>query len=134
MDAAPSDPPIKEGLPFAYTDGSFNKKAGTYSWGGYISFNDRIFILQGSGNAADYLRYGNMTGEVRGALAVMQKAIELGISEINLFHDASGVGSWATGQWKCKNKLTRFYRDYYMKHSERLKVNFIVQKVVFKLA
>lgn len=117
--------PINEGLPFAYIDGSFNKAAGLYSWGGFISCGGQIHILQGTGNAADYLKYRNIAGEVRGALTVIQKAIELGIKEINLYYDYSGIGNWAAGLWKCENKLSQFYRSYYMKRRDRLKVNFI---------
>ena len=117
--------PIKENLPFAYIDGSFSKKKALYSWGGYINDHGNIYILQGTGSAADYMQYRNITGEVRGALDVMQKSIELGIPEINLYYDYAGIGQWADGNWKCKTKLSQFYQSYYMKRRDRIKVNFI---------
>lgn len=117
--------PIKENLPFAYIDGSFSRKKALYSWGGYINDHGRIYILQGTGNAADYLPYRNITGEVRGALDVMKKAIALGITEINLYYDYAGIERWIDGQWKCKNELSQFYQSYYAKRRDRLKVHFI---------
>ena len=117
--------PVKDNLPFAYIDGSFSKKRALYSWGGYINDHGRIYILQGTGNAADYMQYRNITGEVRGALNVMQKAIELGISEINLYYDYAGIEQWADNRWKCKTQLSQFYKSYYEKRRDRLKINFI---------
>lgn len=121
----PHEHPINEALPYAYVDGSYSKKRGMYSYGGFIFTGTEYHILQGTGNNPEYLIYRNITGEVRGALAVMQKAVELEITEINLFHDYLGIGNWAAGLWKCENKLSQFYKSYYMKRRDRLKVNFI---------
>lgn len=116
--------PIKEGLPLAYIDGSYSRTNSLYSWGGFIYDRGTVHILQGTGNAADYLKYRNISGEVRGALAVIQKSIELKIPELNLFYDYAGIGAWAGGSWKCENELSQFYRRYYLQHCDRVKINF----------
>ncbi len=125
IQAAPSDIPINKKLPFAYIDGSFSKKNNCYSWGGFIDNHGTKYILQGTGNAPDYMQYRNITGELRGALDVIQKAIKLEIAEINLYYDYSGIESWINGGWKCENKLSQYYKDFYERHSNKLKVNFI---------
>ena len=125
LNAPQQEQHVKQGLPLAYIDGSFSKANGVYSWGGFIYDQGAIYILQGTGNAADYLKYRNITGEVRGALAVMQKAIELGIPAINLFYDYAGIGEWAAGAWKCENELSQFYRRYYLKRRNMVNINFI---------
>ena len=117
--------PINPNLPFAYIDGSYNKTRDYYSWGGFINNHGAISILQGSNNAAGYTEYRNVTGEIRGALEVMQQCLKMGISEINLYYDYSGVEQWATGNWKCKNELSKFYYGYYQKYKGRLTVHFI---------
>lgn len=42
-------PAINDALPLAYIDGSYNKAARIYSWGGYIDNGGQITILQGTG-------------------------------------------------------------------------------------
>lgn len=117
--------PINKELPFAYIDGSFSEKRGVYGYGGYISFNGVYYLIQGDGNAADYMEHRNITGEVRGAIEVMRRAMQLGIKEINLYYDYAGIEQWASGAWSCKNNLSQFYKAYYDKCGSSLKVNFI---------
>lgn len=116
---------IDDSLPYAYIDGSYSKSKCIYSYGGFISYNGNISIIQGTGDAADYIQYANITGEVRGAIEVIRQAIQRGIKEINLYYDYVGIKYWITGEWKCDNKLTTYYRDYYNKRKHLLKVHFI---------
>lgn len=117
--------PINNDLPLAYIDGSYSKTRGCYAWGGFINNHGTISILQGSNNAAGYMEYRNVTGEIRGALEVMRICLKTGIPEINLYYDYSGVEQWAAGNWKCKNELSKFYYGYYQKYKNRLTVHFI---------
>ena len=124
LQAEEQTPPIKENIPFAYIDGSFSSKNGLYSWGGFINDHGKIHILQGTGNAAEYMRYRNATGEIRGAVEVIRRAVGLGIREINLFYDHSGLEQWARGGWKCTNELTEFYQKYFLEHRHELQIYF----------
>lgn len=123
-----SGPPEREpdqGIPFAYIDGSFSKKNGVYGWGGYISCSGEIRIIQGTGNAKDYMKYRNISGEIRGVLEVIRQAISMGLPEISIYYDYAGIGNWANASWKCNNELSRFYQRYYLNSRTRLKVHFI---------
>ena len=117
--------PIDNTLPFAYIDGSYSQKNNMYGWGGFISNGEDIHIIHGTGNAKDYLKHRNITGEVRGAIDVIKYAIALGLPEINLYYDYSGIEQWASKTWKCKTALSKFYQQYYLSHKDRLKINFI---------
>lgn len=115
---------INDALPYAYIDGSYSKKNSCYGWGGYISSCGEIHIIQGKGNASDYLKYRNITGEVKGTLEVITMAISLGISEINLYFDYAGIEQWANQNWTCKNALSQFYQRYYLQMCSQVKINF----------
>ena len=116
---------IDDTLPVAFIDGSFSQKNNKYGWGGFISTGEDMYIIQGTGNAKDYLRYRNITGEVRGVIDVIKHAIALGLPEINLYYDYSGIEQWARNNWKCSTALSRFYQQYYLSHKDRVTINFI---------
>lgn len=121
----PEKKAIDPSLPYAYIDGSYSRKSNIYGWGGFLDDGKDIYLLQGTGNAEDYLKHRNITGEVRGAIDVIQKAIALGIPEINLYYDYAGIEQWAGDNWKCNTALSEFYQQYYKKHKDRLTINFI---------
>lgn len=102
--------PIKEGLPEAFIDGSFNRSNGLYAWGGYICENGRYHVIQGTGSNPDYLPDRNIAGEVFGALAAMYAAQRLRLPEIILYYDYAGLEQWAAGNWKAKSKLAQHYQ------------------------
>lgn len=120
--------PIKKDLPAAYIDGSFNKAAGRYSWGGYIDNAGQITIIQGTGSNPEYLPERNIAGEVIGALQVMFKAQQMGLKEINLFFDYAGIENWPAGSWRAKTPLTEYYRQTVDLISDDIKVNYVKVK------
>lgn len=103
--------PINESLPYAYIDGSYSKNNNCYSWGGFICNSGRYSILQGTGNRADYLPERNIAGELIGALQVVFKCLNMGIHEINLYFDYSGIENYAAGSWAARTPLAKYYRD-----------------------
>ncbi len=111
LTTAPADQPIKEGLPFAYIDGSFSVKRGLYSYGGFIFTGKRYHIIQGTGNDPKYRQDRNIAGEVIGALQVMFKAQRLQIKELNLFFDFAGIEQWACGNWTAVTPLAKYYQQ-----------------------
>ena len=46
-----------------------------------------------------------------GALAVMHRCYKLGIHEINLYCDYTGIKEYITGNWKAKTPLACYYRE-----------------------
>lgn len=102
--------PINKELPAAFIDGSFNRSAGLYAWGGYICANGRYHVIQGTGNNPDYLPDRNIAGEAFGALAAMYAAQKLRLREIVLYYDYAGIEQWAAGNWKAKSKLSKHYQ------------------------
>jgi ribonuclease HI len=111
LNAAPTDQPIKEGLPLAYIDGSYSKKRDLYSYGGFIFTGREYRIIQGTGGNPKYIKERNIAGEVIGALQVMFEAQRLQIAEINLFYDCNAIEQWAVGNWKAVTPLAQYYQQ-----------------------
>lgn len=119
---------IKEGLPFAYIDGTFSKTRGVYGWGGFICDAGKYYIIQGTGDTEKYRDERNIAGELLGALNVLFKAQKLGIKELNLFADLAGIKYWKTREWKANTPLTQYYRDMTDLMSEYVTANVFLIK------
>ena len=118
-------PAINDALPLAYIDGSYNKAARIYSWGGYIDNGGQITILQGTGSNPDYLPERNIAGELIGALQVLFTAQRLQIPEINLYFDYEGIEAYITGEWKTKTKLAYYYCSMFDLLRDDVAIHFI---------
>ncbi len=112
---------------YAFTDGSFNVSTGVYGFGGFLHFSDTEddIEIRGNGNDPDEAVSRNVSGEVHGAVAAMQKAVELGLTELTLFYDYEGVEKWPTRLWKTNKKISKFYVEEYDKLKDRLTVKFV---------
>ena len=85
------------------------------------------FKIQGSGNDSEMAAMRNVAGEIEGALAAIEMADSLGITELTIYYDYVGVEAWPTGIWQTKKKGTVAYAQKvqeYMKH-----MNIIFRKV-----
>ena len=80
---------VKE--PYAFVDGSYNKVANVYGYGGFLMANGEKYVLQGSGNEAELVEMNNVAGEIAGAMAAVNKALELGLKELDSYYDYMGI-------------------------------------------
>lgn len=109
---------------YAYIDGSFNKKTKVYGYGGFLIHNNQKYIIQGSGNDTNLSEMRNVAGEIISCQEVIKKAIELGVKNIDIFYDYSGIENWATGKWKRNRKETKQYYDYIQNIKAKININF----------
>ena len=101
---------------YAFVDGSYNAATHTYGYGGFLV--DKIgkkHILQGSGKEKERAKMRNVAGELMGAEAAIKLAVKLGLKCLTLFYDYDGISKWVSGEWRCKNKYTKEYRDTVLK-------------------
>lgn len=112
---------------YAFTDGSYNIDTGVYGFGGFLHYSDTEddIEIRGNGNDPDEAVSRNVAGEVHGAVAAMQKAVEIGLSEMTLFYDYEGIEKWPLRYWKTNKKISMFYVEEYDKIKDKLKVNFV---------
>ena len=47
------------------------------------------------------------------------------MKKLTIYYDYEGIGKWATGEWKAKNKITQGYRDYIKQVKDKLELHFV---------
>lgn len=117
---------IKE--PYAFVDGSYNISTNVYGYGGFLRANGEKFILQGSGTEPELVEMNNVAGEIAGAMAAVNKALEIGLTELDIYYDYMGIEMWATGNWKRNKAGTMAYYDFMQSVKEQIRVNFVKVK------
>ncbi len=90
-------------IPFAFTDGSNNTTTGVYGYGGYLYDGHEYHILQGANNDA-MKAMRNVAGEILGAAAAAAKAKELGLKQLRIYFDYTGIAVWAQHAWDYDEK------------------------------
>lgn len=117
---------IKE--PYAFVDGSYNKVTKVYGYGGFLIANGEKYVLQGSGNEAELVEMNNVAGEIAGAMEAVNKALELGLTELDIYYDYMGIEMWATGGWKRNKTGTMAYYDFMQSVKDKINVSFVKVK------
>ncbi len=113
---------------YAFVDGSFNIRTHTYGYGGFLIHGDKKEIISGSGDEPDMAEMRNVAGEIKGCEEAVKKAIELGLNELTVFYDYSGIECWATGLWKTNKKGTKEYKEFFDQVKDKIRVNFVKVK------
>lgn len=99
---------------FAYTDGSFNDQTGCTGGGGVLTYNSKEyqFLVCTDKTEADYNEMRNVGGEILAAMAAINKAKELGVKSLCIYHDYEGVGAWVSREWKANKPATKAYVQF----------------------
>ena len=113
---------------YAFVDGSFNQKTNTYGYGGFLINGDEKHILKGSGNDESLVTMRNITGEILGSQAAVEKAIELGLDNITIFYDYMGIEMWAKGLWDRNNSGTQAYYKFMQDKKDIINIHFVKVK------
>lgn len=108
-----------------YVDGSYDKVTDRFAYG--------MVVLTDEENPEEYAdvyddpelkSMWNVAGEIMGACAAMQYALDNDIPAITIFHDYEGVAKWPLGEWKTKKEGTKAYVDFYKTASATVKIYF----------
>ncbi|MBR1572350.1 MAG: ribonuclease H family protein [Lachnospiraceae bacterium] len=110
---------------YAFTDGSYNIATKVYGYGGFIVVNGQERVLQGSGDDPELASGRNTAGEVMGAMAAIQEAIDMGVTTLTIYYDYEGVAKWATHQWKTNKPVSIQYVAYVDSVRDKIKVDFV---------
>lgn len=128
MGAAKADCPKEQFANYAFVDGSYNAATKVYGYGGFLFFNGEKIILQGSGSDEEMASMRNVAGEILGSTAAIEKAIELGLTEIAIYYDYAGIEMWATGAWKRNKTGTIRYYEYIQSVKDKIRIQFVKVK------
>lgn len=116
------------GKAYAFVDGSFNVATAVYGYGGFLVTEGERYILQGSGNEEEMASMRNVSGEILGCMAAVEKAMELGLKDLVVYYDYMGIEMWATGGWKRNKTGTIAYYDFMQKVKNQINISFVKVK------
>lgn len=108
----------------AYVDGSYNVATGEYSYGMIIITRDGELRFNKKMNDPELALMRNVAGEIKGAEAAMQYAIDNGYKSIAIYYDYQGIEKWCTGEWKTNRSGTTAYKNYYDSVKNKLGISF----------
>ena len=113
-----------------YVDGSHTvKRMGEYGWGFVVYRNgEEVYTENGLGTHEEAANMRNVAGELSAAMRAVQWGVLQGLKEIRIHHDYQGLASWANGDWKAKNWMTQYYRDFIARHRENANIIFIKEE------
>ena len=109
---------------YAFVDGSYNIATKVYGYGGFLIHNGEKEVLQGSGNDAEMASMRNVSGEILGAMAAVERAIELKLPEVTIYYDYMGIAKWCTGEWNATKEGTIAYKKFYNKAKKHVNITF----------
>lgn len=119
---------IDEENAYAFVDGSYNEVTKVYGYGGFLIAQGQKYVLQGADSEEEMATMRNVAGEICGCMAAVEKAIEIGLSKVNIYYDYSGIEMWATGAWKRNKEGTIAYYEYMQSVRDQIEVCFVKVK------
>lgn len=108
-----------------YVDGSYNNATGEFSYGMVVLSEEGEEKYNCKFNDQELAAMHNVAGEIKGAQAAMQYALEHQIPAIAIYHDYEGIAKWCLGQWKTNKEGTKAYKAFYDMASRQVKISFV---------
>ena len=110
-----------------YVDGSYHSATKEFSYGVVVLREGKEETFSRKFDDPHLASMHNVAGEIKGAEAAMQYAIDNGMKSIVIYHDYEGIAKWCTGAWKTNKEGTKAYKAFYENASKKVKISF--QKV-----
>lgn len=108
-----------------YVDGSYDKESERYSYGMVVLLEDKSTEEYCEAfSDPDMLSMWNVAGEIMGACAAMQYAMDYQLPKITIFHDYEGISKWPLREWKANKEGTKAYVKFFDEASLKVKINF----------
>ncbi len=118
---------VDEDTVIAYVDGSFNLPEKTYG-AGVVLIKDGYEEHFKKAYSDSFYTHRNVAGEVKASELAINLAIEKGFNKIIIYHDYQGIKSWADGDWKTNNDLTKAYKAFIDQKREEIEIGFVKVK------
>ena len=108
-----------------YVDGSYNSATNEFSYGMVVLQKGVEEKYNCKFDDQNLSAMHNVAGEIKGAEAAMQYAIDHNLSEIEIYHDYEGIAKWCLGEWKTNKEGTKAYKAFFDRASEQVKIKFV---------
>lgn len=117
-----TDIPDKDTLTI-YVDGSYYE--GEFSYGMVVLWEGKEETYSQKVEDTELAKMRNVAGEIKGAEAAMQYALDHGAKRLVIYHDYEGIAKWCNGAWKANKPGTQDYRDLYNRVKEQVDISFV---------
>lgn len=115
--------------PLAFVDGSYNPKTKVYGYGVVLADSKdneaNPILYTGNGNDQKIISMRNIAGELNAAIKAINMAIDLKLTEINIYYDYSGIEMWGNNEWNSSIPFVKYYKDFIKEKRNDIKINFI---------
>ena len=108
-----------------YVDGSYHTVTEEFSYGMVVLRDGREETYYEKFSDPELASMRNVAGEIFGARAAMQYALDQEIEEISIYHDYEGIARWCLGEWKTNKEGTKAYKAFYDEVSKQVKIHFV---------
>ncbi|MDE7334574.1 MAG: ribonuclease H family protein [Lachnospiraceae bacterium] len=108
-----------------YVDGSYNNATKEFSYGMVVLCRDGEEKYNGKFNDMELASMRNVAGEIKGAQAAMQYALDRNLPAIEIYHDYEGIAKWCLGEWKTNKEGTKAYKAFYEAASRQIRISFV---------
>lgn len=110
----------------AYVDGSFDtSQMDAFSYGMVVLTVDGEIQKSKKIVNREWAGMRNVAGEICGAKAAMQYAIDKGYRKVIIYHDYEGIAKWCQGIWKTNKEQTKSYKEFYEACREQIEIEFV---------
>lgn len=96
-----------------YVDGSYDNNSKSYAYGMVIEDKKGVHYFNKSFSEDNKSSMRNVAGEIAGAQAGIQYALDNNYKNIKLAYDYNGIEAWCSGAWKTNKPATKDYKAFY---------------------
>lgn len=107
-----------------YVDGSYHNATKEFSYGMVVLQGEKEEKYSEKFEDETLAPMRNVAGEIKGAQAAMQYAMDHKIPAITIYHDYEGIARWPLGEWKANKEGTIAYREFYNMASKQVDIRF----------
>lgn len=119
---------ISEDDVIAYVDGSYHIDTKEFSYGMVILQDGKEYCFSKKFEDLELATMRNVAGEIMGAKAAMEYALQHNIKSIAIYHDYEGIAKWCLGEWKTNKEGTKKYKEFYDSIKDKIKIRFVKVK------
>lgn len=112
----------------AYVDGSYHIHTKEFSYGMVILRDGTEHCFSKKFEDPELAKMRNVAGEIMGARAAMEYALQQGITSLTIYHDYEGIAKWCLNEWKTNKEGTRQYKEFYDSIKDKVSIRFVKVK------
>lgn len=112
----------------AYVDGSYHIHTKEFSYGMVILRDGTEYCFSKKFEDPELAQMRNVAGEIMGARAAMEYALQQGVTSLTIYHDYEGIAKWCLNEWKTNKEGTRQYKEFYDSIKDKVSIRFVKVK------